>query len=215
MLLVREKFNEQWDKWKFRGGEVKMKEDVLTKVLSMCSYKESNNALKCFRPVPFKPSHFHQPENIFFLFIRIMTVIFQMFIVSTEGIMVLSNESSGTFTSWGHHIPILSPVEMQPYGRRHRSKDSVSQMDSMIRRIWAWKHKNLSIINTYFPSPLKKKKAIFSGNPKYWSEHKIHKQKLCLTLSTQSSTVSLSWETVNFGPWGVGKKWLDFFEVRF
>lgn len=158
MLLVREKFNEQWDKWKFRGGEVKMKEDVLTKVLSMCSYKESNNALKCFRPVPFKPSHFHQPENIFFLFIRIMTVIFQMFIVSTEGIMALSNESSGTFTSWGHHIPILSPVEMQPYGRRHRSKDSVSQMDSMIRRIWAWKHKNLSIINTYFPSPLKKKK---------------------------------------------------------
>lgn len=31
--------------------------------------------------------------------------------------------------------PILLPVEMQPYGSRQRSRDSVSQMDSMISRI--------------------------------------------------------------------------------
>lgn len=31
--------------------------------------------------------------------------------------------------------PILFPVEMQPYGNRQRSSDSVSQMDSMISRI--------------------------------------------------------------------------------
>ena len=105
----------------------------------------------------------------------------------------LSNELSSLFISRGPHIPILSPVEMQPYGRRHRSKDSVSQMDSMIRRIWASKHKNVSLTNMYFSSPLKMT-TIFSGNTKCWSECKIYKQWIYFYLSTWYSNVSFPWE---------------------
>lgn len=33
-------------------------------------------------------------------------------------------------------LPILFPVEIHPYGNKERSKDSSSQIDSIISKIW-------------------------------------------------------------------------------